>query len=94
MPSLLNEEHYSLAQVAQHLGVHVGSVLRWTHHGVRGKKLHSVFIGGRRFVTRSSLWDFIASEVSPADSGGGPRQPAAEAFCVACTATCGDQSAK
>ena len=42
MSPILNETRYSLSQLARHVGVHVGTVWRWTLHGVRGHKLRTV----------------------------------------------------
>ena len=41
-------ERLTVNQVAQHLNVHAATVYRWTFQGVRGKRLRSFLIGGRR----------------------------------------------
>ncbi len=55
------EERLSLREVAEHLNVHVTTVARWVSVGVRGHRLASVLIGGRRFVLRVALEDFFGS---------------------------------
>ncbi len=52
-------ERYTLRQVASLLKVHVGTVNRWTSRGVRGRRLHSYLIGGRRFVDADELNQFL-----------------------------------
>ncbi len=54
-------ERYTLRQVASLLKVHIGTVYRWTLHGVRGRRLHSYLIGGRRFVDADELNQFLHS---------------------------------
>jgi hypothetical protein len=55
-------ERYSPAQVAWLLGVHIATVWRWILRGVRGRKLASVMIGGRRYVLQSDLDAFLSAE--------------------------------
>ena len=53
---------------------------RWTHHGVRGVKLATILVGGRRYTTRDELERFIAasSEQSPPiEAAGEGRRPSA-----------------
>jgi hypothetical protein len=65
MSSILDSERYTLREAAQRLNVHVASVWRWVLHGVRGRKLPTVLIGGRRFVLRRDLEAFLDSGSSP-----------------------------
>ena len=46
-------------QVAKKLGVHVGTVHRWLYGGVRGRKLNSVLVGGRRRILDRHLCEFL-----------------------------------
>lgn len=65
----MNEEwqdRLTMRQVARKLNVHVSTVFRWAIRGVRGRKLPTVLIGGRRFVLRSQLQKF-ASGVAESD---------------------------
>lgn len=53
----------------------ISTCWRWATHGVRGVKLATVIIGGRRFVTMAALEEFLsrlnadtgAAEESPTD---------------------------
>jgi len=51
----------SLQQVAHRLDVYVATVWRWTLHGVRGHRLRTFHIGGRRFVREADLDAFLAA---------------------------------
>lgn len=53
-------ERLSLSEVAKDVGVHVATVWRWVLSGVRGRKLRSVHVGGRRYVLRADLDAFLA----------------------------------
>mgnify|MGYP000999353418 CR=1 FL=1 len=70
------DEYYSPRQVAALTPgrPHVQTVWRWLLKGVRGRKLASVLIGGRRMVTGHDLLDFLGegTTVSPST----PRTPA------------------
>lgn len=44
---------------------HMATVFRWTLNGVGGVRLESAKVGGRRFVTRAALEDFIARLSAP-----------------------------
>lgn len=61
MSSILNSERYTLKQVAKDLNVHIASIWRWVLHGVRGHKLPTILIGGRRYVLRQDLEAFLAA---------------------------------
>lgn len=52
----------TLNQVAKRLKVHVATVYRWTLQGVRGKRLRSFLIGGRRYVALADLEHFLRPE--------------------------------
>ncbi len=58
------DERLTLNQVAQRLDVHIGTVYRWSLSGVRGRRLRTFLIGGRRFVTLADLERFIQSKDS------------------------------
>ncbi len=51
---------YSISEAARLLHVHTATVWRWVLHGVRGRKLRSVLIGGRRYVLSQDLEEFLA----------------------------------
>ncbi|MEX1229639.1 MAG: DUF1580 domain-containing protein [Planctomycetaceae bacterium] len=52
----------------------ISTCWRWATHGVRGVKLKTVIIGGRRFVTMQSLEDFLAA--LNVDTGAADESPA------------------
>lgn len=69
----LHKERLTLNEVAKRLKVHVATVYRWTLQGVRGRRLPSFFIGGRRYVTLSDLEWFIQPKNQPASEGAPQR---------------------
>lgn len=52
---------WSINQLARREALHVSTCWRWVLHGVRGVKLRSVRIGGRRFVLESDWQEFNAA---------------------------------
>jgi hypothetical protein len=52
----------SLSQLAAYLNVHLATTWRWTLKGVKGRKLRTVMVGGRRFVLQSDLDKFLAQD--------------------------------
>lgn len=52
----------TLTQVAQQLGVHVATTWRWALYGVKGRRLRTVAVGGRRFVLPADLEAFLAQD--------------------------------
>ena len=48
-------------------GVHISSIHRWRLRGVRGVRLQTVLLGGRRFVSKAALEDFFAQVSAAAD---------------------------
>lgn len=69
----------SLAQATQLVpgSVHLSTIWRWAIRGVRGQKLRTRLIGGRRFTTASDIREFL-ERLNQSDSGG-PEQSNAEA---------------
>jgi hypothetical protein len=51
-----------MREVASCLGIHVGTVWRWYLTGVRGRKLATILIGGRRFVREIDLEAFLSGD--------------------------------
>jgi len=70
----LEAERLTLNKAAQLLDVHLATVWRWCLHGVRGRKLPSFVLGGRRFITRDDLDDFVAAQNTPACSKAKPSK--------------------
>jgi excisionase family DNA binding protein len=56
------DERLTLNEVAKYLKVHVATVHRWIFQGVRGKRLTSFLVGGRRFIAISDLEDFLQAK--------------------------------
>jgi len=59
--SILDEPKYTMAEAARRVGVHVATIFRWKLKGVRGHKLPTVVIGGRRYVLQKDLDAFLAA---------------------------------
>jgi hypothetical protein len=59
MPHESLQKRLTLADVAEQLQVHITTVHRWTHQGVRGNRLRSFLIGGRRYVDGDDLAWFL-----------------------------------
>jgi hypothetical protein len=58
-------DRVSLSEVARDLGINISTVWRWTLRGVRGRKLRTVVVGGRRFVLRTDLAAFLNAANDP-----------------------------
>ncbi len=52
----------TVGDVAQRLQVHIATVWRWVHQGVRGRRLKSRLLGGRRYLLEQDLDAFLATE--------------------------------
>ncbi|MAC55136.1 MAG: hypothetical protein CME31_21565 [Gimesia sp.] len=59
MSSFFKQNRQSINEVAHELEVHPGTVWRWTIQGVKGRRLKTVQIGGRRYVLQSDLEAFL-----------------------------------
>ena len=57
--TLLHEKRISLNALAEREHLAIGSVWRWVTHGVRGVKLESLNVGGRRYVTEEAFIRFV-----------------------------------
>jgi hypothetical protein len=68
MTDLFSEEYLSLAAASRLLPSrpHLSTVWRWCLRGIRGVKLRTVIVGGRRYTTREYLNDFVAHLNAPA----------------------------
>ena len=58
---LLEQNRYTITEVAKLLHVHPSSVWRWKLRGVRGVTLNTVAIGGTRYVLESDLNKFLVA---------------------------------
>ena len=61
MKKVLLEDCVTLKEVASQLRVHISTVHRWALRSVRGRRLKSHLIGGRRWVLLSDLNEFLHS---------------------------------
>jgi excisionase family DNA binding protein len=59
MPHESLQTRLTLHEVAEQLQVHISTVYRSTHHGVRGNRLRSFLVGGRRYVSADDLEMFL-----------------------------------
>lgn len=73
---ILNKKRMSFSEVAEWADVHKTTVWRWTKLGVRGRRLATRMIGGRRYVLVSDLEDFLEE---PADESDERAHDAADA---------------
>lgn len=64
-----SETLLTVPQAAQRLPgqPHISSLHRWRSHGVRGVKLETVLIGGRRFTSVEALERFAARTTAAAE---------------------------
>ncbi|RIK78507.1 MAG: hypothetical protein DCC67_11465 [Planctomycetota bacterium] len=62
MPADLSPDaRVSLTRLAHELGVSTSTVWRWTLRGVRGHRLPTMQLGGRRYVARADFADWLAA---------------------------------
>jgi hypothetical protein len=61
MSDILNEQRLTLTELAQLEGVNACTVWRWTKRGVRGVKLETFSVGGKRFTTQEARARFAAA---------------------------------
>jgi hypothetical protein len=61
MVDLMREETIDLAAAARELPgkPHPATIWRWYRHGLRGQRLETVVVGGRRFTSREALARFV-----------------------------------
>jgi hypothetical protein len=58
---LLSEDRLSLNQLAHQVGVSLPTAWRWTRRGIRGTRLESVAVGGRRYTSTQAFRRFVAA---------------------------------
>jgi hypothetical protein len=76
MLALLHSKRYTPNQFARESGVHVATVWRWMLYGVRGKKLKSRLLGGRRVILEEDAQAFLAQDDEPASDADLQRRAA------------------
>ena len=78
MANFLDIERRSVKETARRAQVSVSTLWRWMLTGVRGRKLHSVLYGGRRFVLVADLEAFLAAGQEPLDREAKASSPNAD----------------
>jgi hypothetical protein len=70
---MLNEQLLSLSEAARSQPVrrNVSTLWRWVQRGVRGVRLQTILVGGRRYTSREALERF-SMEVTAAADGKSP----------------------
>lgn len=58
---LLAEQRMTFGQLAQHQGVSPNTIWRWSHVGIRGVKLETYRLGGKRVTTLEAYHRFAAA---------------------------------
>src|SRR4051812_27731310 len=66
--TLLNEQRLSLTALSKREDINVSTAWRWAQRGVRGVKLETFNIGGRRWTTEEAFSRFVEA-TSAAASG-------------------------
>lgn len=82
MTTLNEADRYTVNALARREHLHVSTIWRWLLHGVRGTRLRSVRVGGRRFVLESDWLAFSAalnSDLADAPSDPTPADVTARA---------------
>ena len=72
---LLAENRVPIAKLARQLGVTTSTVWRWRQKGVRGVRIETFMLGGRRFTTRESYRRFV-ERTTAAANGETPKKDA------------------
>ena len=57
--SVLDKPRLTFSAAARKVGVHISTLHRWRLTGVRGYRLDTIVVGGRRYVIEESLETFI-----------------------------------
>lgn len=70
----IDDELLSLPDAAKILPgrPHVATLFRWHKRGVRGVRLATVLIAGRRYTSRAALDEFVAATTAAADGSAPP----------------------
>ncbi len=69
---ILNEDVVSLADAAKLLPTrpHVSTMWRWHRRGVRGIRLETAVLGGKRYTSREAIQRFVSRTTEAHDRGG------------------------
>lgn len=71
--TLTETDRHTISQLARREGIHAATCWRWLLHGVRGTKLRSIRVGGRRFILESD-WRAFSAALN-ADLADAPADP-------------------
>lgn len=76
---ILQENRVSLTALAKQEGVSASTVWRWTTRGIRGVRLESLTVGGRRYTSLQAFARFVlATQISGDGVSSASRCPGAE----------------
>jgi len=67
MVSLLAEKRLSVSGLARQQGVNPSTVWRWIQRGIRGAKLETISVGGRRYTTQQAFARFVEATTAAAN---------------------------
>ena len=65
--TMLTEQKLSLTKLAHREGVNVCTCWRWTKRGVRGVRLETYNVGGRRWTTEEAFARFVEGTTAAAN---------------------------
>ncbi|HMP07662.1 MAG TPA: DUF1580 domain-containing protein [Lacipirellulaceae bacterium] len=68
MSDLLSETRVSLTELARQEGVAVSTAWRWAARGVRGARLESIAVGGKRYTSLEAFARFVEATTRAAQS--------------------------
>jgi hypothetical protein len=68
MGDLLNERRLNLSQLAREQNISVCTAWRWASRGVRGVRLETFHVGGKRFTTREAFARWVAATQAEPDA--------------------------
>ena len=74
MIDVMNEELLALSAAAKVTPgrPHVSTLWRWHQRGIKGIRLETAIVGGRRFTTRGAIEQFIAATTAAANGEAPP----------------------
>jgi len=73
---LLDETRVSMTGLARLVEVTIPTIWRWRQKGVRGVRLETFMVGGRRYTTHEAYRRFVAATTLAADGGQPPSTSA------------------
>jgi len=67
MMDLLSEQRISMTELAHREKVAIPTIWRWRQKGIRGVRLESFMVGGRRFTTHEAFVRFVERTTKAVD---------------------------